>query len=77
MDKFHNNKIYRVKEKIDRQGKCVYQVQACANLFESIFGIWSDYSKENETIESAIEQIQFIDKYKLKTEKVVYKETVK
>ena len=54
MDKFHNNKIYRVKEKIDRQGKCVYQVQACANLFESIFGIWSDYSKENETIESAI-----------------------
>lgn len=72
---FHKNKIYRVKEKTNRQGDVKYVVEAADSFIQSIFGIWIEYTKENDTLEDAIEQIEFVDKYKLKKEQIVHKET--
>jgi len=71
---YHSNKFYQVVEKIDRQGRKKYVVRAANNKFDLLFGIWINYTKENDTLDEAIEQIQSIDKFKLKSEKIVYKE---
>jgi len=71
---YHSNKFYQVVEKIDRQGRKKYVVRAANNKFDLLFGIWTNYTKENDTLDEAIEQIQSIDKFKLKSEKIVYKE---
>jgi len=72
--KFHKNKIYRVNEKTDRQGNVAYKVESVDSFIDAIFGLWSEYEKENKSLDDAIMQIEFIDRYKLKNEKIVHKE---
>jgi len=72
--KFHKNKIYRVNEKTDRQGNVAYKVESVDSFIDALLGLWSEYEKENKSLDEAIEQIKFIDGYKLKKEKIVHKE---
>jgi hypothetical protein len=69
---FHKNTYYRVKQKTDRQGAARFIVQSANSLLDVIFGSWDDYQKENFTLEEAISQIEAIDKYRLKKEKIVH-----
>ncbi len=73
-DKFHKNKIYRVKELTATNGEKAYVVQACDNLFEAFIGLWKTYSKENDTLLDAIAQIRTIHKWRLKSSRIVHKE---
>ena len=70
-------KYFRVKKITRRNGETIYQVQAVKTLFEMIFGMWSVYEKENETLEGAKEQILIINNHKIESEKTVYKKTIK
>lgn len=74
---FHKNKIYRVKEKKNRKGETRFIVESADSFIGSIFGLWSEYVAENETLDDAINHIKFLDGYRLESEKVVYKEKVK
>lgn len=74
MSKFHRNKLYRVKEKTDRKGRICYKVQAAESKWDAFWGVWIDYEKDNNTIDEAISQIEIIDSFKLKKEKVVHVE---
>jgi hypothetical protein len=72
-DYFNKNKIYRVREKVDRQGRTKYIVQAAESFMGAFFGLWNEYKKENDTEEEAVDQIAFIDKFRLKKERTVYR----
>lgn len=74
MGKFHKNKLYRVKEKTDRSGRVCYKVQASESKWDAFFGFWVDYEKDNDTLDEAVSQIEMIDSFKLKKEKVVHTE---
>ncbi|MCP4337003.1 MAG: hypothetical protein GY679_04120 [Mycoplasma sp.] len=74
MSKLNKNKLYRVKEKTDRKGRICYKVQAAESKWDAFFGVWIDYEKDNNTLDEAIAQIEAIDGFKLKKEKIVHKE---
>lgn len=73
-DKFHKNKYYRVKEKIDISGKRCYIVQSATCKLDVLFGLWKEYTKENATLEDAIIQIESINTNRLLSEKTVHAE---
>jgi hypothetical protein len=73
-DDFHKNKIYRVKELTAINGQKVYVVQACNNLFEAFIGAWKEYSKQNSTLAEAIDQIETLHRWRLKTSRIVHQE---
>lgn len=69
-------KYFRVKKKTSRDGKVIYQTESADTFIEVILGFWSEYTKENKTLEDAISQIETINKYKIEDEKTVFKKTV-
>ena len=74
---FHKNKYFRVKRRVKNSGNTIFQVYACDNIIELIFGVWTEYTKHNESLEEALLQIQTINSIRLKEEKIVHKETYK
>ena len=69
-------KYFRVKKKTSRNGQVIYQTESANTFIEMIFGMWDEYTKENETLEEAISQIETINNYKIEDEKTVFKKTV-
>lgn len=74
MSDFHKNKLYRVKEIVDREGRTCYKVEAAKSKWFAFLGEWIGYDKDNSTLDEAIKQIEIIDEYKVKKEKVVHTE---
>jgi len=75
MKDFHKEKYYRVVRKTNRDGTTQYEVQSATRLIDVLFGMWTNYKKENDTLASAINQIESIDGARLVSKEVVYRET--
>lgn len=73
----NKNKYYKVKEIKDSSGNCEFKVFACDNWFEYFFGIWTEYTKKNKTLDEAIDQINTLVSWKIVKDKIVYKRKVK
>jgi hypothetical protein len=69
-------KYFRVKKKTSINEDTIYQVESADTFIEVIFGYWCVYTKENKTLEEAVLQIETLNKYKIKTEKTVFKKTI-
>ena len=72
----NKDKYFKVKEKTNRNGKVIYQVFGAESKFDAIFGFWSKYHKENDSLDEAIQQIKLLHGWGLKSEKTVYETNV-
>tara|TARA_R110002073_G_scaffold33547_7_gene100707 strand:+ start:913 stop:1143 length:231 start_codon:yes stop_codon:yes gene_type:complete len=75
--KKNKNKYYKVKETKNALGETEFLVFACDNWIEKFFGVWSEYTKQNETFEEALNHINTLVSWKIVKEKIVYKRKVK
>ncbi len=74
----NKHRFYRVRELKDYTGKTVFMVDACETKLEVLFGFWfHNYTKENRTLQDAKEHINDLISWRLKSEKVVFKRTIK
>ena len=73
----NNNKYYKVKQIKNKSGEIEFKVFACESWFEKFTGYWKEYAKENKTLESAKDQIDYLVSDKIIKGVTVYKRKVK
>jgi hypothetical protein len=73
----NRHKYYRVREIKNNKGEIVFYVEACQTWIEKFLGVWTEYTKKNETIEEAEDHIKSLVSWKVVSDKTVYKKTVK
>lgn len=72
-----SNTIFRIDEVKNRKGEVIYQVLGASSRINKFWGIWDAYTKENKTLDEAIEHIKTLYKLGVESKKTVYKTTVK
>lgn len=77
MSNWNEHKIYRVRELVDVIGNKKFQVEAADTWFQGLLGNWSEYSKENTSLDEAIQHIKDLAMFRKKSDKIIYSERVK
>lgn len=67
-----DNKFFKVKEIVNRNGDKSFVVFGAASRFAVILGIWDEYKKQNTSLDDAICQIKAIYRLGTVSEKDVF-----
>jgi hypothetical protein len=76
MSNYNKHKIYRVRELTDAMGNTKFQVEAADSWLGGLFDLWTEYNKENTSLDEAIDHIKSLAAYRKKKDKIVYRKRV-